>query len=71
MATSHFVRADHARVPELGFGDVLDGVRHLLRFALDLLTVGRIDEIVDPEYVQDLDWYDTLPGIVGANEDGC
>lgn len=70
MLTSCFVLADHAQVPDEGFGVVLDGVRHLLRFALDLLTVGRLDERVDSEYVQDFGWYHTLPGILAANEGG-
>lgn len=64
-----FVCTDRSRVPELGFGAVLDGVRHLLCLALDLLTVGRIDEEVDSEYIQRLRWYDALPGVLGDNED--
>lgn len=57
-------------MPELGFVDVLDGVRHLLTFALDLLTVGLIDEQVDSEYIQGLEWYGTLPGILAGDDDG-
>lgn len=52
--------ADYARVPDQGYGDVLDGVRCLLLFALDLLTVGRIDQQVDSAYVNALEWYHTL-----------
>lgn len=59
--------ADHARVPALGFGEVLDGVRHLLSFALDLLTVGRIDEEVDADYIHNFEWYRTLPEILGGH----
>lgn len=55
-------------MPELGFGGVLDGVRHLLRFALDLMTVGFIDDEVNSEYIQELEWYDVLPGVLGDNE---
>lgn len=57
-------------MPELGFTDVLDGVCHLLTFALDLLTVGLIDEQVDSEYVQGLEWYRTLPGDLAGNQHG-
>ena len=62
--------SDRSRMPELGFVDVLDGVRHLLTFALDLLTVGLIDEQVDSEYIQGLEWYGTLPGILAGDDDG-
>lgn len=66
---TRFVCADRSRVPELGFGGVLDGVRHLLRFALDLMTVGLIDDEVSSEYIQELEWYNALPGILGAYDD--
>ena len=70
MPTPWFVCLDHACVPEPGFGDVLDGVRHLLRFALDLLTVGRIDESVDADYIQHFEWYDTLSGVLEGHGEG-
>lgn len=57
-------------MPGLGFTDVLDGVRHLLSFALDLMTVGLIDQEVDSEYIQGLEWYHTLPGVLAGSEGG-
>lgn len=70
LPSSCFACPDRARVPELGFGDVSDGVRHLLLFALDLLTVGQIDAEVNSDYVQGLGWYHTLTGVLAGNEDG-
>lgn len=61
---------DRARVPHLGQNDVLDGVHHLLSFALDLMTVGYIDQEVDSEYIQGLAWYHTLPGILAGSASG-
>lgn len=61
---------DHERVPDLGYGDVLDSVRHLLCLALDLLTVGRIDEEIDSEYVRGLEWYSILPTVLAGDVDG-
>lgn len=49
-------------MPELGFTDVLDIIRPLLIFAVDLLTVGLVDEKVDKWYAQGVEWYRTLPG---------
>ena len=43
---------DYTRIPELGFGNVLDAVRHLMCFALDLLE-GKIED-VDAEYINSL-----------------
>ncbi|CAM9571173.1 unnamed protein product [Ascophyllum nodosum] len=62
--------ADYARVPDLGYGDVLDAVRHLLRLALDLMTAGRIDEDVDAEYIHALEWYHTLPNVLAGGAEG-
>jgi len=56
-------------VPQLGHGDVLDAVHHLMLFALDLLTPGRIEVDVNAEYIHSLYWYDNLPDIL-AGEPG-
>lgn len=61
--------SDYARVPELGYGEVLDAVRHLLCFALDLLTAGKIDEEVDAEYIHSLEWYNAMPGVLSGEAD--
>lgn len=60
---------DFARVPELGFGDVLDGVRHMMSFALDLMTPGKIEEDVDAEYIDSFEWYHTLPEVLAVEAD--
>lgn len=57
-------------VPALGFGDVLDAVRYLMCFALDLMTPGRLEEIVNAEYVDSLEWFHTLPEILAGEADG-
>lgn len=41
----------------------MDGVHHMMHFALDLLTVGKIDEVVDSAYIDDLEWYNVLTGV--------
>lgn len=56
--------SDYAVVPDLGYGEVLDGVHHLMHFALDLLTVGKIDEVVDSAYINDLEWYHALSHVL-------
>ncbi|CAM9827730.1 unnamed protein product [Ascophyllum nodosum] len=63
--------ADYARVPHLGYGGVLDAVRHLLCFALDLMTPGKIDKEVCAEYIHALEWYHTMPDVLagGAKSD--
>ena len=61
---------DYARVPDLGYGDVLDAVRHLLCFALDLMTPGKIDEKADAEYIHALEWYHTLPDVLAGGAEG-
>ena len=63
-------RLDYARVPDLGYGDVLDAVRHLMCFALDLMTPGKIDERADPEYIRALEWYHTLPDVLAGGPEG-
>lgn len=60
---------DFARVPELGFGGVLDGVRHMMSFALDLMTPGKIEEDVDAEYINGFEWYHTLPEVLAVEAD--
>ena len=63
-------RLDYARVPDLGYGDVVDAVRHLLCFALDLMTVGKIDEKAGAEYIHALEWYHTLPDVLAGGAEG-
>ena len=58
---------DYTRVPELGFGNVLDAVRHLMCFALDLLE--RKIEDVDAEYINSLAWYRALPEVLAGSAD--
>lgn len=48
----------------MGYGDVSDAAHHLLHFALDLLTVGLIDTLVDRAYIHSFEWYSRLPMIV-------
>lgn len=55
---------DYDRIPEVGHGDVPNAVHHLLYFALDLLTAGRIDTQVDREYIHGLDWYGRILNIL-------
>ena len=47
----------------------MDAVHHLMCFALDLMTSGRIDDIVDAEYINSLEWYRTLPEILAGEAD--
>lgn len=61
---------DYECVPPLGYGDVLDAVHHLLHFALQLLTAGRLDEIVDSEYIDNLEWFDDLSRVLSGNGSG-
>lgn len=49
----------------MGCGDVSDATHNLLHFALDLLTVGRIDTLVDRAYIHSFGWYGRLPMILG------
>lgn len=56
--------SDYAVVPDLGYGEVLDGVHHLMHLALDLLTVGKIDEVVDSAYINGLEWYHALSHVL-------
>lgn len=51
-------------VPALGFGGVLDAVRYLMCFALDLVTPRRLEETVNAEYITSLQWYHTLSAIL-------
>ena len=39
-------------------------------FALDLMTSGRIDDVVDAEYINSLEWFRTLPDILAGEADG-
>ena len=57
---------DNAQVPPLGLGDVTDATCHLLRFVLDLLRVGIIEDKVDLEYINGLDWYHSLLDVLGG-----
>lgn len=57
---------DYAQVPEEGKGDVFDAVRHLLELALKLMTTGSLDEEVDSEYVQGLDWYNSSIAVLAV-----
>lgn len=59
--------ADYAQVPEQGRSQVLDAVRNLLLFALDVLTMGSIDDEVSSAYVQDLGWYHAMPRVFAGN----
>lgn len=63
-AASH---AEYGYVPALGYGEVTDAMHRLLHFALDLLTAGRLDEIVDREYIYNLEWYEGLPSVLSGN----
>lgn len=56
-------------VPALGFGGVLDAVRYLMCFALDLTTPRRLEEIVNAGYIRSLQWYHTLPEILAGEAD--
>ena len=60
---------DYERVPELGYCDAIDAVNHLMCFALNLMTSGRIDDVVDAEYINSLEWYRTLPDILAGEVD--
>ena len=52
-----------------GCSDVLDAVHQLVFSALDVLTSGRIDDIVDAEYINSLEWYRTLHEILSGESD--
>ena len=54
------------------YGDELDAVYHLMCFALDLLTLGGIEIVVDAEYINSSEWYHSLPKMLSseADEDG-
>eukprot|EP00903_Cladosiphon_okamuranus_P008033 g7749.t1 len=56
---------DYARVPKPGFGRVVDAVRNLLLFSLEVLTIGGIDGEVDAQYVRSLEWFDTISQVLG------
>ena len=62
------IQEDNAQVPPLGRGDVTDATCHLLHFVLDLLSVGIIEEKVDLEYINGLDWYHSLLGVLGGKK---
>ena len=49
---------------------MIDAVHHLMCFALDLMTSGRIDDVVDAEYINSLEWFRTLPDILAGEADG-
>lgn len=66
--TLSLLSSDYDRVPHLGYGQVIDGVHHMLHFALDLLTIGKIDEVVDSEYINGLEWYRALSGVLEGDE---
>lgn len=58
--------SDYHAVPILGQGAILDAFHHLLRFAMELMTVGSLDDIVSGEYVSSLGWYQALPGMLAS-----
>lgn len=60
------VFTDYAQVPDEGNGGVFDAVRHLLQLALKLMTTGNLDEEVDSEYVQGLDWYNSSIAVLAV-----
>lgn len=60
-------RGDHEQVPDEGNGDVVDAIRHMLEFALELLGTGHLNGVVDSEYVQSLHWYKSLPAVLAGN----
>lgn len=64
-----FGRADYAQVPGKGKGEVVDATRHLLKFALDLLSAGTIDEVVDSKFVNSLDWYSSIPAALKGDKE--
>ena len=47
----------------------MDAVHHLMYFALNLMTSGRIDDVVDAEYINSLEWYHSLPEILAGEVD--
>lgn len=55
---------DYDQVPDEGNGDVVETIRHMLGFALQLLETGSLSDVVDSEYVQGLDWYKSLPAVL-------
>ena len=55
---------DYAQVPEEGNGAVVEAIRHMLEFALELLDAGNLDDVVNSEYVQSLPWYKSLPTVL-------
>lgn len=62
------IQKDNAQVPPLGLGDVADATCHLLRFVLDLLRVGIIEDKVDLDYINGLDWYHSLLEVLGGGK---
>lgn len=60
-------RGDHEQVPGEGNGDVVEAIRHMLEFALELLGTGHLSGVVDSEYVQSLHWYKSLPAVLAGN----
>ena len=48
---------------------MMDAVHHLMYFALNLMTSGRIDDVVDAEYINSLEWYHSLPEILAGEVD--
>ena len=61
------VREDHEQVPDEGNGAVVEAIRHMLEFALELLGTGNLSGVVDSEYVQGLHWYKSLPAVLAGN----
>lgn len=55
-------------MPPLGLGEILDAVHHLLDFALQLLTAGRLDEIVDRDYMDNLEWFEELSDVLSGDD---
>lgn len=67
---THFTRGvelDYTYVPAFGQSGVLNAVRYLTCFALDVLAVGSVEEILTSELVTCLHWYDELPRILAGN----
>ena len=47
----------------------MDAIHHLMCFALDLMTSGRIDDVVDAAYINSFEWYHSLPEILAGEAD--
>lgn len=56
-------RTDLASLPPLGHGDVTDAHHHILRFAMNLLLVGRGEHKIDLEYINGLRWYNAMSAV--------